>query len=80
MTAGPARSNCLFWALGKLWREGGYLAMRRSRACPCMVPHFFWSPDLVRWTSYKPIRPERGWVVLIDKWWFRGHVVEGDEA
>ena len=75
---GPRRSNCLFWALNRLVRRGGYVAFRRSRHSP-LVPHFLWSRRLRVWWSYTPVAPRDGLGVLSEFLWFRGHVVMGDE-
>lgn len=43
-TPAPRKSNCLVFALGRLWRRGGYLIMRRSRWG--WFPHFLWAESL----------------------------------
>lgn len=73
--AGPVRCNCLVWALARLWRRGGYLAVRRSRFSP-VVPHVLWSRDLKTWWSYTEPGARHWWDAL----WFRGRVVMGDRA
>lgn len=65
-------SNCLLYALGRWWREGGYLIVRRSRFWHHPLGfHLLWSPDLLRFYDYAPTPAiERPW------WWkplwFRG--------
>jgi len=73
------RENCVFWALRQLRRHGGYVALRRSLHFR-WIPHLLWSPDLVTWTSYSPIRPKQGWKVLLDCLWFEGYIQEGDDV
>lgn len=68
------RSNCLIWALGQWMREGGYIAIRKSHWGP--APHFLWSKDLRKWEGFVPVKPKRGLVVLLDKLWFLGTVIE----
>jgi len=52
-------SNCLFVALGHLWREGGHLVWRRSRYRWWLF-HVIWgAPDLRTFRDYVPARPGR---------------------
>lgn len=51
------RSNCLFWALGRWRRFGGYLVVRRSQWGP--FPHFAWSETLQTFKSFEPLHPRR---------------------
>jgi hypothetical protein len=43
-------SNCLIFALRRVWRSGGYLILRRSSYG--WWPHVIWSPDLVRFEEF----------------------------
>jgi hypothetical protein len=45
-------SNCLFFVITKLWREGGYLVARKSHHG--WWPHFYWSSDLVTFLEFIP--------------------------
>jgi hypothetical protein len=37
-------SNCIVFALSRVWRKGGFMLMRRSRYT--WVPHFLWTPSV----------------------------------
>jgi hypothetical protein len=67
-----AYNNCLFWAVGKLLTQGGYIGMRRSKYGP--VPHFIWSKNLKKWYGFVPKHPRTGWVACMVKLCFRGRV------
>jgi hypothetical protein len=64
-------SNCLIYALTQWCRYGGYVAMRTSHWG--WFPHFLWSPDLVKWWAYVPLKPARHWCPPL---LFRGQVEE----
>jgi hypothetical protein len=68
----PQWSNCLLWALARLWKRGGYLLVRRSGFGH--FPHFLWSRDLRRVWSYCPLQPSRR---LLPPPLFRGYVKGG---
>src|ERR1700682_1412194 len=74
----PKRSNCICWVIFLVRKRGGYLSGRQSIHNP-LIFHTFWSRDQKTWWSYAPINPKRGWRVMIDALWFRGHVVIGDD-
>lgn len=69
---GPYVSNCLFWAIGRWMRRGGYVAFRRSKVG--FLPHFSWSRDLKVFWAYGPNVSMRSW----ERWFtlalFRGRV------
>ena len=70
------RSNCLIFALWRLWNRGGYLMMRRSRWG--WWPHFLWAESLdpLQIEHFAPVgggRP-RCFPPLI----FRGHILTQD--
>lgn len=72
MPGEPRYSNCLFFALGRWWRRGGYLVIRKSRWG--WWPHFIHCSDL-RDARIEHNTPASGrW-----RWWipplvFRGRV------
>jgi len=68
-------SNCLFYALGKCWREGGYLVIRKSRFG--WFPHFLWSPDLKEFWEFTPREPNHN--RLLPPVFFHGVVRSGAE-
>lgn len=49
-------SNCLFWALYKFWKEGGWMKMRMSHYV--YFPHFLWSKDDIDYYSFSPVDPK----------------------
>ena len=68
------RTNCLFWALARWARCGGYLLVRKSRWGP--FPHFLWSPDAPPAVeSFVPLMPRRR---LVPPLLFKGTVRTGD--
>lgn len=71
-------SNCLFWALRKYAREGGYLGMRRSHHWR-WIPHFIWSKDLKEWHGFVPLSPKNGPIAKLFCWWFRGEVKKEEQ-
>ncbi len=52
------RSNCLFFALHRFWRDGGYVVMRRSRH-NSLWPHFLWTENLLCFLSFEAIHGRR---------------------
>lgn len=68
------RSNCLIWALRKLARDGGYIAVGRSDHWR-YLPRFLWSADLKEWWRFAPVSPKSGPISLLFCLWFRGRVV-----
>jgi hypothetical protein len=71
------RSNCVFYAVGRYRREGGYLLFERSPIPGAMV-RASWSPDFRTWFSYVEeggMRFKR-WQVMIRQIWFKGYVRE----
>lgn len=67
----PRLSNCILYAVGRWWRRGGYVVIRKSNYGP--FPHFMWSADLLTFESFIPMRPAH------ERWFppplFRGRVV-----
>lgn len=70
-------SNCLIFALGKFFKEGRYLVIRKSRYG--WWPHFIWCKDLkdAEIEHYVPLerKPEKA---AIDKIIFRGYIKKDD--
>lgn len=68
-------NNCLFWALKKWFKDGGYIVIRRSKYG--WFPHFLWMcKDTIILESYVPKNPKKRTFPPI---LFRGHVKRGDE-
>ena len=68
------KSNCFIWAVRQWWREGGYVAARKSSYGP--FPHFVWTPTVSSEAmSFVPVRPRRR---LLPPLIFRGRVKIGD--
>lgn len=67
-------NNCLFYALWKWWKEGGYFITRKSRHG--WWPHFLHQHKGGQVTHYVPLYPRKR---LIPPPLFRGAVVIGDE-
>jgi hypothetical protein len=76
------RTNCVFFAVGRLHRLGGYLVIRRSHHSKWM-PHVAWAPSIegLDVEEFKPIAPFRGnWlqrIFPIHMLFFRGYVRVG---
>ena len=76
------RTNCLWYALRKYWRHGGYIVVRRSRHL--WVPHFLWLPpgsldDFPSLRHFVPLSPTaKPWKVWRSLW-FEGRVVRSDK-
>lgn len=62
-------SNCLAFALGRYWQQGGYVVMMRSRFG--WWPHFVWTADLKDFEEFAPKRKRRRWFPPLI---FRGRV------
>ncbi len=62
--------NCLFYALRKWAREGGYLVIRKSHHG--WWPHFLWSKDLKTFEQFGPPAPRSG--LFLPPPVFRGYV------
>lgn len=71
------RSNCVFYALGRYLREGGYLLVERS-PLPGGLVRVSWSPDFRNWYGYHAygVKTWPRWRVAIGQFWFRGYVRE----
>lgn len=65
-----ARSNCVIFALRQWQTRGGWIVVRPSRYGWWW--HMEWSPDLVIFHSFDPIRPKRR--RLLPPLWFEGKV------
>ena len=69
-------SNCLIWALWRVFRDGGFLLSRKSKNW--WGPHVLWAPDFcdecaAKIESYAPKTPKRKWLALA----FFGEVKKG---
>lgn len=62
-------NNCLFFAMYKLIKNGGFLLMRKSKYGP--FPHFLWSQDLKSVEHFVPVKPRNR---LMPPLIFRGKV------
>jgi len=59
-------------------KYGGYIVIRMS--LKGLIPHFLWLPydkgeNLIQ---YKPSKRKENIVKYIDKFWFKGQIVQGD--
>ena len=76
-----SRTNCLFFALRKLHRSGGYLVIRKSRFG--WLPHLAWTANIegLKVEEFKPIEPFKGnWLQRlfpIHMLLFRGYIRQG---
>lgn len=68
-------SNCLFYAVNRWWREGGYLVIMWSNYG--WWPHIAWSPDLVEYYEFCPPTKRRRWC---PPWIFWGSVKRWSQA
>lgn len=74
-------NNCFFFALSKWFKNGGYLAIRKSHLGN--FPHFLWIKDLKNadLEHYTPIEPpDKQKERFIDKFLFKGKVSKSDET
>lgn len=70
-------ANCVCFALYRYVTRGGYVIVRASDHG--WWPHILWSPDLVHFEQFHPIRHRR-WYATVLRWHippllFDGHVV-----
>lgn len=77
-----SKSNCLFYALSKWLRYGGYIAIRRSRSTVIPYPHFLWIPSLdgVYVEHYAPIDSASEKASGIGLVWFSGEIRTEDKS
>lgn len=68
--------RCLAHALGRFWRDGGYLIVRRSHWG--WFPHFLWAADLrgLEVEQFKPEAPRQRWLPPLCP---RGRIVVGPD-
>jgi hypothetical protein len=71
------KSNCFFFAFWKFLTQGGYWAVRKSRHI--WGWHWLWSPDLITWYHYSPLKPKKLPCALWDKFWYKGEIKVGDK-
>ena len=76
-------SNCLIFALGRIFKKGGYLVIRKSRFG--WWPHFLWGQlneeGLIEVEHYQPLQPDKtSWLRYfpIHTLLFKGKVVQSD--
>jgi len=71
------KSNCLFFAIKKIVKHGGYLIIRKSR--DGWFPHFIWASDLndARIEHWQPVDPKIK--SPLDYVWFKGYVKLSEE-
>lgn len=72
------KTNCFMFAVRKWWREGGYIAIRKSRHLPIL--HFIWvkSLDGCEIQHYVPVEPRKGLRGLCHKMHFEGKIKTTD--
>jgi hypothetical protein len=71
------RGNCLWFALGQVWKYGGYLIIRRSHHG--LFPHFLWCPEGGlgdgRLEQFTPAVPNHH--MFLPPPWYAGYVKKG---
>ena len=75
------KSNCLFFAVKKFYKNGGYLAIRRSHFSR-FIPHFIWVKDLkdAEIEHFQPEDPRTNFLmILIHKIYFKGTINKTDK-
>lgn len=73
----PPVSMCLYWALNKWIREGGYLLLRRSVHLPASIAHVLHENEYGAKTHYVPKKKPR--IALSTLFGFEGTVLKGDK-
>lgn len=74
-------SNCLFFALNKWFKHGGYIAIRRSRY-HSFIPHIIWIKDLkdAEIEHYTPVNPKQHLIsIIFHKFLFKGQIKTKDD-
>lgn len=56
-------SNCVLFAIGRFWTRGGYVVVRKSDYG--WWPHVLWSPDLVMFEQFHPVKHRRWYGVVL---------------
>lgn len=60
-------ANCFTFAIGRYVTRGGYIIVHRSKYG--WWPHLIWSPDLVTFEQFHPVRHRRWYA-----WALRHHI------
>lgn len=68
--------KCLFFAINKFLKEGGYLVIRRSKFSR-LLPHFLWmKDDESALEHFQPDSPRKMWLCPL---WPKGQIIKGDK-
>lgn len=73
------KGNCLFFALNRWFKNGGYLVIRKSRHG--FFPHFIWCKDLkdAEIEHFVPTDPKNVVIkALVHKLFFKGYIKKDD--
>ena len=68
--------RCLFYAVGKWVKEGGYLKIRASHYSQ-LLPHFLHESKDGKVSQFVPDSPKIRWLCPL---WFKGHIKYGDNG
>jgi len=71
------RSNCVFYAIGKFAREGGYVRFARSPLSGGLL-RASWSKNGHNWFGYHAhgVKSWTRWQVMYKQFWFKGYEKE----
>jgi hypothetical protein len=75
----PKNNNCLFWALWKWRKEGGYLCFRKSRHNHFFIRiHVLWHPPEPN-EYFEHFIPDKDDLGISPAPLFKGHIKRGDD-